>query len=206
MSSTPPPAPNHLHEVLELEQLPLRPSDLAYGEPGVGAGELPEGGLVRGGIVGDEGGHDAARALIDVHAAVHLGVLGEIGLDDADDIALAGRPALQLGGLEGEEGDAPVEVDVGVRGHGLDPARVGSKAELLSEGDGLDKVLSLIHANLPARLAETAYVLAAEVAASDLSVKPEEVRFLELLAERLSLDKLTCAALERAARARHQRV
>jgi len=77
---------------------------------------------------------------------------------------------------------------------------------LLSEGDGLDKVLSLIHANLPARLAETAYVLAAEVAASDLSVKPEEVRFLELLAERLSLDKLTCAALERAARARHQRV
>lgn len=78
--------------------------------------------------------------------------------------------------------------------------------KLLADADGLDQVLSIIHANLPARLAETAYVLAAEVAASDLAVKPEEVRFLELLAARLSLDKLTCAALERAARARHQRV
>ena len=81
-----------------------------------------------------------------------------------------------------------------------------SCGKLLSEADGLDKVLHLVHANLPAHLAETAYVLCAEVAASDLSVKAEEVRFLELLAERLSLDKLACAALERAAKARHQKV
>jgi uncharacterized membrane protein YebE (DUF533 family) len=78
--------------------------------------------------------------------------------------------------------------------------------KVLAAADGLDKVLRMIHANLPARLAETAYVLSAEVAASDLSVKPEEVRFLELLAEKLSLDKLVCAALERAAKARHQKV
>jgi hypothetical protein len=52
---------------------------------------------------------------------------------------------------------------------------------------------------------ETAYVLAAEVAATDMRVKVEEVRFLEMLAEKLGLDKLTCAALERAAKARHQR-
>ena len=66
-------------------------------------------------------------------------------------------------------------------------------------------MLDLIADGLPERLHETAYVLAAEVAATDLRVKVEEVRFLELLAERLKLDKLVCAALERAARARHQK-
>ena len=45
-----------------------------------------------------------------------------------------------------------------------------------------------------------------EVAASDLKIRLEEVRFLEMLAGRLNLEKLTCAALERAARARHQQV
>jgi tellurite resistance protein len=78
--------------------------------------------------------------------------------------------------------------------------------KILSKPDGLDKVLNLIKENLPPHLHETAYVLAAEVAASDLKVGAEEVRCLELLAEKLRLDKLTCAALERAARARHQRV
>ncbi len=77
--------------------------------------------------------------------------------------------------------------------------------KLLAKQDGLDKVLTVIRENLPVHLYETAYVLAAEVAASDLKVGQEEVRCLELLAEKLGLDKLTCAALERAARARHQR-
>ena len=77
--------------------------------------------------------------------------------------------------------------------------------KILARPEGLDKVLELIAEGLPERLHETAYVLAAEVAATDLRVKVEEVRFLELLAERLKLDKLVCAALERAARARHQK-
>lgn len=77
--------------------------------------------------------------------------------------------------------------------------------KLLAKADGLDKVLGLVKAALPEHLCETAYVLAAEVAATDLQVGPEKVRFLEMLAVRLGLDKLTCAALERAARARHQR-
>lgn len=77
--------------------------------------------------------------------------------------------------------------------------------KVLSKPNGLDKVLDLIAAGLPEHMRETAYVLAAEVAATDLTVKPEEVRFLEMLAGRLGLDKLTCAALERAARARHQK-
>lgn len=77
--------------------------------------------------------------------------------------------------------------------------------KILAKPEGLDKVLDLIAEGLPERLHETAYVLAAEVAATDLRVKVEEVRFLELLADRLKLDKLVCAALERAARARHQK-
>jgi len=79
-------------------------------------------------------------------------------------------------------------------------------AAVLNKSDGLDKVLDMIGTALPERLRETAYVLTAEVAASDLRVKVEEIRFLELLADKLQLDKLTCAALERAAKARHQRV
>lgn len=75
----------------------------------------------------------------------------------------------------------------------------------LSKPNGLENVLDRIAAALPARLAETAYVLTADVAASDLDIRAEEVRFLDMLAERLKLDKLTCAALERAARARHQK-
>jgi tellurite resistance protein len=76
----------------------------------------------------------------------------------------------------------------------------------LAKPNGLTIVLELIKDTLPRRLYETAYVLAAEVAASDLNVRAEEIRCLELLAEKLELDKLTVAALERAARARHQRV
>jgi hypothetical protein len=57
---------------------------------------------------------------------------------------------------------------------------------------------------LPAYLYETAYALAVEVAAVDLDVQQEELRFLQMLRDRLGLDKLTIAAIERGARARHQ--
>lgn len=77
---------------------------------------------------------------------------------------------------------------------------------ILAGPGGLDKVLELIRETLPTHLRETAYVLAAEVAATDMKVKTEESRFLELLADALGLDALVCAALERAARARHQTV
>jgi uncharacterized membrane protein YebE (DUF533 family) len=82
----------------------------------------------------------------------------------------------------------------------------GECGQALRADNGLYRVLDLITASLPEHLRETAYVLAAEVAASDMRVGREEIRFLELLAGRLDLDKLTCAALERAARARHQKV
>ncbi|MGZ8410109.1 MAG: tellurite resistance TerB family protein, partial [Hyphomicrobium sp.] len=54
--------------------------------------------------------------------------------------------------------------------------------KLLKKPDGLSAVLQLVKNTLPRRLYETAYVLAAEVAASDLEVREEEIRCLELLA------------------------
>ena len=78
--------------------------------------------------------------------------------------------------------------------------------KLLRKPNGIADVLTLIKSSLPARLYETAYVLSAEVAASDLAIHSDELQFLALLATELGLNRETCAALERGARARHQRV
>ena len=75
--------------------------------------------------------------------------------------------------------------------------------ELLGADGGLDHVLVLIRANLPNKLRETAYAVALEVAAADLEVRPEEIRFLEMLRDSLDLDTLTIAAIERGIRARN---
>ena len=49
------------------------------------------------------------------------------------------------------------------------------------------------------------YVLAMiEVAAADLHVEQEELRFLQMLRDRLELDKLLVAAIERSARVRYR--
>jgi uncharacterized membrane protein YebE (DUF533 family) len=74
----------------------------------------------------------------------------------------------------------------------------------LSKPQGVEKVLSLVRSVLNPRLYETAYVLAAEVAASDMAEHPAEEQYLDLLAETLGLDDLTTVALERAAEARHR--
>ena len=76
--------------------------------------------------------------------------------------------------------------------------------ELLGSESGLDLVLELIRSNLPMRLRETAYAIALEVAAADLDVRPEETRFLELLADALDIDMLTKTAIERGIRARNK--
>lgn len=75
--------------------------------------------------------------------------------------------------------------------------------DILSEEDGLETVLALVADGLPTKLHETAYALAVEVAAVDLSVEQEELRFLQMLRDRLNLEKLVIAAIERGARARH---
>jgi hypothetical protein len=78
-----------------------------------------------------------------------------------------------------------------------------SCGEVLGQDDGLQTVLRMIRSSVPAKLRETAYALALEVAAADLSVGPEETRFLELLRDALELDNLTTAAIERGIRARN---
>jgi len=77
---------------------------------------------------------------------------------------------------------------------------------ILARPDGMAKVVRLIVEALPVPLRETAYALAAEVAASDLTIKDGERDFLSLLAEGLQLDGLVRAALERCANARHRRI
>ncbi|WFS01188.1 tellurite resistance TerB family protein [Rhizobium tumorigenes] len=78
-------------------------------------------------------------------------------------------------------------------------------ATLLSGTEGLDIVLETIRDAVPPRLYDTAYALAVEVAAADLSVTAEELRLLAMLRDRLQLDKLTCAAIERSAIARYRK-
>ncbi|MDA1098024.1 MAG: tellurite resistance TerB family protein [Proteobacteria bacterium] len=76
-------------------------------------------------------------------------------------------------------------------------------AARLNQPGGLDQVLNLIVASLPARLSETAYALACEVAAADLHLEQEELRLLQTLRDSLQLDRLIAAAIERGVRARH---
>lgn len=73
---------------------------------------------------------------------------------------------------------------------------------LASDSEGLEHVLNLVADALPAKLHDTAYAVAVEIAAADLEVAQEELRFLQLLRDRFGLDKLVVAAIERAARAR----
>ena len=78
--------------------------------------------------------------------------------------------------------------------------------DLLCEEEGLQELLEQVEAALPKKLYETAYAVAVEIAAADLRVPDEEIRFLELLRDALHLDKLITAAIERSARARHQTI
>lgn len=82
------------------------------------------------------------------------------------------------------------------------PASAAACAELVDDEDGLEKALELILDGLPARLRETAYALACDIAAADGKVHQEELRLLEMLRDRLRLDTLVAAAIERGARAR----
>ena len=90
----------------------------------------------------------------------------------------------------------------------FDTARLTTVAqecgEMLQEPEGLMAVLGLARDQLSPKLCETAYALAVEVAAADLAVGKEELRFLAILRDTLGLDKLVTAALERSAIARYQ--
>ena len=75
--------------------------------------------------------------------------------------------------------------------------------DLFAEEDGLDALFGLVREALPAKLNETAYALACDVAASDGRLGEAELRLLEEIRHELDLDRLHAAAIERGARARH---
>ncbi len=77
---------------------------------------------------------------------------------------------------------------------------------LLEEDDGLTHAGAMIRDALEPRLRETAYALACEVVAADRAASQPVLRMLELVRAELRLEPLVAAAIERGARARHQRI
>ena len=57
---------------------------------------------------------------------------------------------------------------------------------------------------MPAKLRETAYAIACDVAAADGEASQEELRVLELIRHRLDIERLIAAGIERGAKARFQ--
>lgn len=86
------------------------------------------------------------------------------------------------------------------------PQTAAECAALLSDEDGLDTVIQIVHDALPAKLRETAYALACDVVAADGVATQEELRLLEMLRHGLDVDRLVAAGIERGARARHIRL
>jgi tellurite resistance protein len=82
------------------------------------------------------------------------------------------------------------------------PATAEACAELLDDDDGLETALVMIVEALPKHLKETAYAVACDVAAADGDVHQKELRLLEMIRHQVGIDRLTAAAIERAARAR----
>jgi tellurite resistance protein len=78
-------------------------------------------------------------------------------------------------------------------------------ATLLGRDAGLEEALKAVKTTLPAKLRETAYALACDVAAASGEPSQEGLRLIELLRHRLGLDRLVAAAIERGARARFTR-
>ncbi len=75
--------------------------------------------------------------------------------------------------------------------------------ELFEDEDGIAALFGLIRDALPAKLNETAYAMACDVAAADGFLGEGELRLLEEMRYELDIDRLHAAAIERGARARH---
>ena len=92
--------------------------------------------------------------------------------------------------------------------HGFEQSRTLTVAQecqrLLQQEGGFAAILAMIRDVLPQELRETAYALAVDVAAADLSVRSEETRVLDIVRQRFEIDALAVAAIERAASIRHR--
>ena len=78
--------------------------------------------------------------------------------------------------------------------------------DLFAEEDGLDILWERVRTTLPERLFETAYAMACDVAVADGKVLESELQMLEDMRHELNIDRLSAAAIERGARARHMLV
>jgi tellurite resistance protein len=116
---------------------------------------------------------------------------------------------------DSEMSDSELAIIGDIVGHlpvfrGFDRAKLQSVLEactrLLNREDGLEEAFAAIKKALPANLRETAYALACDVAAADGEASQEELRVLEMMRHRLSIDRLIAAGIERGARARFQRL
>ena len=79
---------------------------------------------------------------------------------------------------------------------------VANEAVDKTNSSGLDSVLDDAVAAVPKGLHDTAYALAVEVAVVDVQLPQEELRLLEMVRDRLDIDRLVTAAIEASARAR----
>ncbi|WP_375450025.1 tellurite resistance TerB family protein [uncultured Devosia sp.] len=93
---------------------------------------------------------------------------------------------------------------------GFDKGRITAVAnaciDTLNGSHGLDQLVDDAIAALPVKMQDTAYALVVEITAVDLQLTQEELRFLELVRDKMELDRLVTAAIETAARARHRRM
>src|SRR5271166_3027331 len=78
--------------------------------------------------------------------------------------------------------------------------------KLLNDEDGLRHAARLMRGALEPRLRETAYALACEVVAANPVAQQQTLEMLAFVRSELQLDPLIAVAIERGARARHQRV
>lgn len=120
-----------------------------------------------------------------------------------------------MSAAEGRMSDAEIDTMTRLVGSlpafdGFDRSRIAAIGrdcvDLLQRDDGLDVALGRITEALPTPLRETAYALACDVVAADRGATQSELRLLAMLRDRLELDPLVAAAIERAARARHRAV
>ncbi|MGE0417845.1 MAG: tellurite resistance TerB family protein [Acetobacteraceae bacterium] len=109
----------------------------------------------------------------------------------------------EIGVMAGQVGTLPVFRDF--RTEQFDQVTEAAVA-LLRQEDGLDRAARMIRSALDVRLRETAYALACEVVAADMGQKPSSLEMLAYVKAELHLDSLVATAIERAVRARHQRV
>ncbi len=74
--------------------------------------------------------------------------------------------------------------------------------EVIDAPDGVETLLEMLAATVNQSQAETIYQICADYIALHGRVSPEEMRFIDKLGETLRLDRLSRAALDRAAQAR----